>query len=108
MPASANVPSSLPAPEKSAEISRAKPGELPVGSTAVVYCEGLFGEQDGKTGNGLVRHSEKYTILNVIDSRQAGLDSGMFLDGKANGIPILASLSDAIAHAGTVPDYLIC
>ena len=108
MPASANVPSSLPAPEKSAEISRAKPGELPVGSTAVVYCEGLFGEQDGKTGNGLVRHSEKYAILNVIDSRQAGLDSGMFLDGKANGIPILASLSDAIAHAGTVPDYLIC
>ena len=46
----------------------AAPFDLPVGSTAVVYCEGQFGEQDGKTGNGLVRHSEKYEILSVIDS----------------------------------------
>ena len=49
---------------------------LPAGSTAVVYCEGQFGEQDGKTANGLVRHSEKYEILSVIDSRQAGVDAG--------------------------------
>ena len=41
---------------------------LPEGSTAVVYCEGQFGEQDGKTANGLVRHSEKYDVLSVIDS----------------------------------------
>jgi uncharacterized NAD-dependent epimerase/dehydratase family protein len=77
-------------------------------STAVVYCEGLFGEQDGKTANGLVRHSEKYDVLSVIDSLQAGHDSGMFLDGRANGIPVLDSLPAAIAHAGFVPDYLIC
>lgn len=32
---------------------------LPVGVTAIVYCEGQFGEQDGKTANGLVRHSER-------------------------------------------------
>jgi len=81
---------------------------LPTGSTAVVYCEGQFGEQDGKTANGLVRHSEKYEVLSVLDSRHAGLDAGMFLDGAANGIPVLADLHEAIAHAGTVPDYLIC
>jgi hypothetical protein len=28
-------------------------------ATAVVYCEGNFGSSDGKTANGLVRHSEK-------------------------------------------------
>ena len=44
------------------------PAALPIGSSAVVYCEGQFGEQDGKTANGLVRHSEKYEILSVIDS----------------------------------------
>ena len=76
--------------------------------TAVVYCEGQFGEQDGKTANGLVRHSEKYSILSVIDSRQAGADAGAFLDGTANGIPVLSSLAEAISHAGSVPDYLIC
>src|ERR1700734_1171018 len=54
---------------------------LPAGSTAIVYCEGLFGEQDGKTANGLVRHSEKYEILSVIDSLRAGVDAGKFLDG---------------------------
>jgi uncharacterized NAD-dependent epimerase/dehydratase family protein len=86
----------------------AEPLSLPVGSTAVVYCEGQFGEQDGKTANGLVRHSEKYEILSVIDSRQAGVDAGSFLDGSANGIPVLGSLREAIAYAGRVPDYLIC
>lgn len=81
---------------------------LPVGVRAVIYCEGQFGEQDGKTANGLVRHSEKYDVLSVIDSRSAGQDSGTFLDGTPNGIPVLASLDAAIAHAGEMPDYLIC
>ncbi|WP_345750924.1 DUF1611 domain-containing protein [Microbacterium rhizophilus] len=81
---------------------------LPSGATAIVYCEGQFGEQDGKTANGLVRHSEKYEILSVIDSRHAGVDAGMLLDGVSHDIPILADLAQAIAHAGRVPDYLIC
>jgi uncharacterized NAD-dependent epimerase/dehydratase family protein len=84
------------------------PASLPIGSSAVIYCEGQFGEQDGKTANGLVRHSEKYEILSVIDSRQAGADAGRFLDGTPNGIPVLADLAEAISHAGYVPDYLIC
>ena len=58
------------------------PPVLPLGATAIVYCEGQFGEQDGKTANGLVRHSEKYEILSVIDSSRAGADTGLFRDGK--------------------------
>src|SRR5436189_4782396 len=84
------------------------PATLPVGSTAVVYCEAQFGEQDGKTANGLVRHSEKYEILSVLDSLHAGSDAGELLDGAPNGIPVLATLTEAIAQAGHVPDYLIC
>src|SRR6478735_8892340 len=101
----------MPPTPPSVPFSRASSEEtvrMPTGSTAVVYCEGQFGEQDGKTANGLVRHSEKYEILSVIDSRQAGADAGMFLDGTVNDIPVLATLADAIAHAGRVPDYLIC
>lgn len=81
---------------------------LPLGTSAVVYCEGQFGEQDGKTANGLVRHSERYEVLSVIDSTRAGVDAGMMLDAVANGIPVLSSLAEAIVHAGHVPDYLIC
>jgi uncharacterized NAD-dependent epimerase/dehydratase family protein len=84
------------------------PASLPAGSTAVVYCEGQFGEQDGKTANGLVRHSEKYDVVSVLDSRCAGADAGAFLDDVPNGIPVLASLAEAVAYAGHVPDYLIC
>ncbi|GAA1850628.1 DUF1611 domain-containing protein [Pseudonocardia ailaonensis] len=96
------------APERSESTAPSASFALPVGSTAIVYCEALFGEQDGKTANGLVRHSEKYEILSVIDSTRAGADSGSLLDGTANGIPVLASLAESIAHAGHVPDYLIC
>jgi len=75
--------------------------------TAIVYCEANFGAIDGKTANGLVRHSEKYVILSVIDSEKAGLDTGMVLDNKANAIPICGDLADALAHAGKPPDYFI-
>ena len=77
------------------------------GKTAVVYSEAYFGTPDGKTANGLVRHSGKYQILSVIDSTRAGLDSGAYLDDIPNGIPVCADLDDAIALAGRVPDFFI-
>ena len=77
------------------------------GKTAVVYSEAFFGTPDGKTANGLVRHSEKYEILAVIDSTKTGTDAGAYLDDVPNGIPICADLADAIAVAGRVPDYFI-
>ena len=78
-----------------------------MGNTAVVYSEAFFGTPDGKTANGLVRHSERYEILSVIDSTKAGVDSGAYLDDVPNGIPICSDLADAIARAGGVPDYFI-
>ncbi|MCW8835650.1 MAG: DUF1611 domain-containing protein [Rhodospirillales bacterium] len=76
-------------------------------STAIVYCEENFGSLDGKTANGLVRYSEKYRILSVIDSEKAGQDTGVILDEKPNAIPVCSDLADALAHAGFVPDYFI-
>jgi len=75
--------------------------------TAVVYCEGNFGRPDGKTANGLVRHSERYEILSVIDSDNSGLDAGLVLGDKPSSIPICADLADAITLAGRVPDAFI-
>ncbi len=76
-------------------------------ATAIVYCEANFGAIDGKTANGLVRHSEKYKILSVIDSKQAGLDTGTVLDDKPNGIPICRDLADALEQAIDIPEYFI-
>jgi uncharacterized NAD-dependent epimerase/dehydratase family protein len=76
-------------------------------NTAIVYCEGNFGGIDGKTANGLVRHSEKYEILSVIDSEKAGLDAGVVLGDGPNDIPVCRDLADALARAETLPGYFI-
>lgn len=76
-------------------------------ATALIYCEGNFGAIDGKTANGLIRHSEKYKILSVIDSKKAGLDSGEVLGEKPNAIPVCHDLSDALMRVEDVPDYFI-
>ena len=83
------------------------PDEYDPASTALVYCEANFGSIDGKTANGLVRHSEKYKILAVIDSEKAGLDAGLVLDEEPNAIPICGNLAEAIAHVGSIPDCFI-
>jgi len=72
-----------------------------------VYCEANFGRIDGKTANGLVRYSERYEILSVIDSEKAGLDAGTVLGDAPNGIPVSVDLDASIALAGRVPAYFI-
>jgi uncharacterized NAD-dependent epimerase/dehydratase family protein len=74
---------------------------------AIVYCEANLGETDGKTANGLVRHSERYEIISVIDSTKAGRDAGDVLDATPNGIACCRDLDDAIADAGFTPELLI-
>ena len=91
---------SLSAPSPHAET---RPGV----ATAIVYCEANFGEIDGKTANGLIRRSERYNILCVIDSQKAGLDTGMVLNNQPNDIPICRDLAEALTLAGTLPDYFI-
>src|SRR3954467_13597982 len=68
--------------------------DLPEGR-AVVYCEAAFGTTTGKTAHGLVRRSRRYDIVALIDSTHAVADAGLVLDGKANGIPIVANLNAA-------------
>lgn len=88
-----------------ANLSRSQPSDRP--ATAIVYCEANFGGIDGKTANGLVRHSEKYKILSVIDSEKAGQDCGTVLDGAKNGIPVVRDLNQALENAERLPDYFI-
>lgn len=83
------------------------PAGRSVGTTAVVFCEGNFGDVDGKTANGLVRHSERYRVVAVVDSRHAGADAGQVLDGRPNGIPVCASMAEALRLPTGRPDWFI-
>jgi uncharacterized NAD-dependent epimerase/dehydratase family protein len=66
---------------------------------AVVYCEGAFNTTNGKTAHGLVRFTDRYRVLAVIDSHWAGRDAGEVLDGRACGIPICRDLPAALKAA---------
>jgi len=71
---------------------------LPEGN-AIVYCEGAFNTPNGKTSHGLVRFTNRYRILSVIDSRYAGMDAADVLDGKSKNIPIYASIVEALQES---------
>jgi uncharacterized NAD-dependent epimerase/dehydratase family protein len=66
---------------------------------AIVYCEGAFNTPEGKTAHGLVRRTRRYDLLSIVDSRHAGADAGMVLDGKAVGVPVVAALAEALDRA---------
>ena len=51
---------------------------------AIVYADRLFNCADGKTAHGLVRRTERYQVLSVVDSRNKGHDAGEILDKKRN------------------------
>ncbi|RQU97741.1 DUF1611 domain-containing protein, partial [Burkholderia cenocepacia] len=53
--------------------------------TAIVICDGLFSTASGKTAHGLVRGTDRYEILAVIDVPMAGRDAGEVLDGVRRG-----------------------
>ncbi len=75
--------------------------------TALVYCENEFGLVDGKTASALIRHSETYTVVGIIDSSLAGKDAGEELGEEKNGIPIFSNLKDALSKIPKVPDCYI-
>ena len=71
---------------------------------AIVFCEGAFVSDIGKTAHGLVRHTDRYDVVAVLDSTVAGQDAGELLEGNAAGIPVLASITECLSLA---PEYFV-
>lgn len=67
-----------------------------IDGTALVYANGAFNTPEGKTAHGLVRFTERFEVVGIIDQNYAGRDAGEVLDGKTNGIPIFASFDEAL------------
>jgi len=78
-----------------------------VDGTAIVLCEGYFRTANGKTAHGLVRGSDRYRILGLVDPATAGKDAGEVLDGRPRDIPIYATIRQALGRCPTKPDYAI-
>ncbi len=75
-----------------------------------MYCVGAFNTPNGKTAHGLVRFTERYEVVGVLDPAYAGQDAGMVLDGRPNGIPVFAGMEAAVSalrDAGKLPKSLV-
>ncbi len=75
--------------------------------SAVIITNGKLATLDGKTAHGLIRGSERFDILAVIDHVHAGMDAGDIVPGAAQKIPIVASMADYLQQQSYKPDYCI-
>jgi uncharacterized NAD-dependent epimerase/dehydratase family protein len=74
---------------------------------AIVLTDGLLMTSDAKTAHGLIRGTERFNIIGLVDGEaNAGKDAGVLLDGKHRGIPVFATMESAIEQLEKV-DYLI-
>lgn len=74
---------------------------------ALVLTNGLLTTSDAKTAHGLIRGTERFTIVGIIDApTTAGKDAGELLDGKNRNIPVFADFKEALNSIKEV-NYLI-
>ncbi len=66
---------------------------------AILLTDGLLTTSDAKTAHGLIRGTDRYTIVGVVDAPTAGQDAGTVLDGHPRNIPIFATVDQALTLA---------
>lgn len=71
---------------------------------AALMAHGKFGIWSSKTATSILRYSETYETVAVLDDTKAGHDASEFVGGIGKGIPIVAGLSDALVYD---PEVLI-
>lgn len=73
---------------------------------AVVLTGGHLDTNSAKTAHGLIRGSDRFDIVAVIDHNQTGKDAGEVLDGKKRNIPVYESLQ-SFTDSGNTATYAI-
>ena len=73
---------------------------------AIIITAGYLDSSNGKTAHGLIRGTDRFTIMAVIDDKHAGKDAGEVLDGKKRNIPVYESI-EAFLKSGKQATYCI-
>jgi uncharacterized NAD-dependent epimerase/dehydratase family protein len=63
-------------------------------SNAIVITAGYLDSNSGKTAHGLIRGSDRFNIIGIIDHKHPGKDAGEVLDGRKRGIPVYATIEE--------------
>jgi len=73
---------------------------------AVLLTQGMLDTHNAKTAHGLIRGTERYQVVGVIDHKNAGKDAGEVLDGQVRNIPIFDSVV-SFKQSGIDADFLV-
>ncbi len=78
-----------------------------INNNAIVLTNGLLTSSDAKTAHGLIRGTERFKIIGIVDCAEtAGKDAGELLDGTNRNIPVFENFETAIASVNDI-HYLI-
>jgi uncharacterized NAD-dependent epimerase/dehydratase family protein len=76
-------------------------------SPALILAPGCFQDIHGKVAHGLIRGTDRFDIVAVIDPDCAGHDAGALLDGRPRDIPVVGSIEAALGQARRRPAVAI-
>jgi len=74
---------------------------------ALVLTAGLLAESKAKTAHGLLRGSSRFPLVGVIDEVHAGKDASDVVSDVPAGVPVYATLSEALNQSQSKPKFLI-
>ena len=75
--------------------------------TALILTNGRLATADAKTAHGLIRGTERFNLVGVIDRISCGKDAGQIVDGRPRNIPVFESIGTFLEHHRQKPDYCI-
>jgi uncharacterized NAD-dependent epimerase/dehydratase family protein len=73
----------------------------------IVATDGFLNNDHAKTAHGLIRGSEKYEVIAIIDRKHIGADGGEILDGKHRNIPVISSIEEGIEQFQGIDSLVI-
>jgi uncharacterized NAD-dependent epimerase/dehydratase family protein len=76
-------------------------------SNAIVITAGYLDSNNGKTVHGLIRGSDRFNIVGIIDHKHPGKDAGEVLDGIKRNIPVYATIDDFAKNSSVPATYCI-
>jgi len=75
--------------------------------SACILTNGKLDHIDAKTAHGLIRGTERFDIIGVVDTKHAGRDAGEVLDGRTRNIMVYSSIADLLDQSPAKPEFAI-
>lgn len=76
-------------------------------ANAIVITGGYLDTSNAKTAHGLIRGTDRFNIVGIIDHKHPGKDAGEILDKKSRNIPVFATLADALQASNEPVKYCV-